>query len=78
MFPSTDGKSHLDIAGVFDFIALGWLWLVMSIIRSARRDRACADIKTAKCRTAAGVNPTFTTHAITLRAVDHVLANWPA
>jgi choline dehydrogenase-like flavoprotein len=28
--------------------------------------------------TSAGVNPTFTTHAVTLRAVDHVLAHWPA
>jgi choline dehydrogenase-like flavoprotein len=28
--------------------------------------------------TSAGVNPTFTTHAITLRAADHVLAHWPA
>ena len=28
--------------------------------------------------TAAGVNPTFTTHAIALRAVEHVLAHWPA
>ena len=27
---------------------------------------------------AAGVNPTFTTHAITLRAVEHVLSHWPA
>lgn len=27
--------------------------------------------------TAAGVNPTFTTHAVTLRAVDHVLSHWP-
>ena len=27
--------------------------------------------------TSAGVNPTFTTHAITLRAVEHVLAHWP-
>jgi choline dehydrogenase-like flavoprotein len=28
--------------------------------------------------TSAGVNPTFTTHAVALRAVDHVLAHWPA
>jgi choline dehydrogenase-like flavoprotein len=28
--------------------------------------------------TAAGVNPTFTTHALTLRAVEHLLADWPA
>jgi choline dehydrogenase-like flavoprotein len=28
--------------------------------------------------TAAGVNPTFTTHAVALRAVEHVLAHWPA
>jgi choline dehydrogenase-like flavoprotein len=28
--------------------------------------------------TAAGVNPTFTTHAVTLRAVDQVLAQWPS
>jgi choline dehydrogenase-like flavoprotein len=28
--------------------------------------------------TSAGVNPTFTTHALTLRAVEHVLAHWPA
>jgi choline dehydrogenase-like flavoprotein len=28
--------------------------------------------------TAAGVNPTFTTHAVALRAVDHVLEHWPA
>jgi choline dehydrogenase-like flavoprotein len=28
--------------------------------------------------TSAAVNPTFTTHAITLRAVEHVLAHWPA
>jgi choline dehydrogenase-like flavoprotein len=27
--------------------------------------------------TSAGVNPTFTTHAITLRAVERVLAQWP-
>ncbi|MDH7799109.1 MULTISPECIES: GMC family oxidoreductase [unclassified Beijerinckia] len=27
--------------------------------------------------TSAGVNPTFTTHAIALRAVEHVLSNWP-
>jgi choline dehydrogenase-like flavoprotein len=28
--------------------------------------------------TAAGVNPTFTTHAVTLRAVDNVIEHWPA
>jgi choline dehydrogenase-like flavoprotein len=28
--------------------------------------------------TSAGVNPTFTTHAVTLRAVEYVLAHWPA
>ncbi len=28
--------------------------------------------------TSGAVNPTFTTHALALRAVDHVLANWPA
>jgi choline dehydrogenase-like flavoprotein len=28
--------------------------------------------------TLAGVNPTFTTHAVTLRAIDHVLARRPA
>ena len=28
--------------------------------------------------TSAGVNPTFTTHAITLRSVEYVLAHWPA
>ncbi len=28
--------------------------------------------------TSAGVNPTFTTHAVTLRGVEHVLAHWPA
>jgi choline dehydrogenase-like flavoprotein len=28
--------------------------------------------------TSAGVNPTFTTHAIALRAVEHVLGHWPA
>lgn len=27
--------------------------------------------------TSAGVNPTFTTHAVTLRAVEHVLSQWP-
>ena len=27
--------------------------------------------------TSAGVNPTFTTHAVTLRAVEHVIAHWP-
>jgi choline dehydrogenase-like flavoprotein len=27
--------------------------------------------------TSAGVNPTFTTHAVTLRAVEHVLTHWP-
>jgi choline dehydrogenase-like flavoprotein len=27
--------------------------------------------------TSAGVNPTFTTHAVALRAVEHVLSNWP-
>jgi choline dehydrogenase-like flavoprotein len=27
--------------------------------------------------TSAAVNPTFTTHAVTLRAVDHLLAHWP-
>jgi choline dehydrogenase-like flavoprotein len=28
--------------------------------------------------TSAGVNPTFTTHAVTLRAVENVIAHWPA
>jgi choline dehydrogenase-like flavoprotein len=28
--------------------------------------------------TSAGVNPTFTTHALALRAAEHVLAHWPA
>jgi choline dehydrogenase-like flavoprotein len=27
--------------------------------------------------TSAGVNPTFTTHAVTLRAAEHVLTHWP-